>query len=111
MPTIRTEIVLLDVIGFSSSSSKRQYKIVRLITEKAKEAFSILKSPARLSATAVAYGFIATGDGFFLVLNPVMRGYGTLLAASLRSALLLASEQANGLFRGIRISKHIRSIS
>ena len=78
MPTtIRTEILLLDVIGFSSSSSKIQYKIVRLITEKVKKAFAVLKSPAHLSGTAVAYGFIPTGDGFFVVLNPVMRGYGT----------------------------------
>lgn len=101
---IRTEIVLLDVIGFSSLSSRTQHKIVTLLTRKAKEAFSVVDSPARLSAAAVAYGFIPSGDGFFIVLNPIMRGYGTLLAAGLRAALLMAREQSNRLFQGVRIS-------
>ena len=50
-------------------------------------------------------GFVSTGDGFFCILNPRLKGYGTILGLSFH----YLSEQLTKkypYFRGIRIAVH-----
>src|SRR5205085_11119302 len=49
-------------------------------------------------------GFISTGDGFYVILNPDMQGHGVLLGLSLRNYLLWMSSNMNDLYRGVRVA-------
>lgn len=47
-----------------------------------------------------------TGDGFYVLLQPLLLGYGLFFAASLRSALLVATHRGGGVSTGVRLAVH-----
>jgi hypothetical protein len=102
-----TDILLLDVVGFSKLSNDKQLATAIVITKKLEETIGLLVTQAFLEQNEVVLGFIPTGDGFYIILHPSFAGYGVFLAISLRSSLLLAAKRANNLFSGIRTAVHL----
>lgn len=101
-----TDILLVDLIGFSKLSNEDQYKTAVIMTNNLKEMMSILVGQAFLEEQEVVLAYIPTGDGFYVLLRPELAGYGIFLAISLRNALLVASKREGGLFCGVKISVH-----
>ena len=102
-----TDILLVDIVGFSTLSTKDQYKTAIVMTQNLKETVSILTGQSFREEREVILGFIPTGDGFYVLLHPEMAGYGLFLGLSLRSSILLASKRAGNLFKGVRVSVHL----
>lgn len=103
----KTDILLMDVVGFSCLPNEKQLATAMVITEKLKETIGLLVNQALLDQPEVVLGFVPTGDGFYVILQPEFAGYGVFLAASLRSSLLLASKKSGVLFAGIRTAVHL----
>ncbi|MBN2568955.1 MAG: hypothetical protein JXB42_05950 [Deltaproteobacteria bacterium] len=105
MNAITTDILLLDVVGFSTLSNRDQFISAIIINNKIKEAVETLGIHASLKPGKVVDGLISTGDGFFIIVDPVISGYGPFLALSLRNYFLMESD----LYHGIRIAVHYGS--
>lgn len=110
MPTrkqkiLHTDIVLIDVIGFSQLASEQQLEIMNYITISYKKIIRQMLSNSNMPLEKLIHGFIATGDGFFCVLNPRLKGYGSILGISFSHL----SEQISKKFRyfqGMKIAVH-----
>lgn len=102
-----TDILLFDIVGFSKLSNDDQFITASIITEKLKETTGILMSQTFLERHEVVLGFIPTGDGFYVILQPEFAGYGVFLAISVRSSILLASKQMDNLFTGVKSAVHL----
>lgn len=106
-PVYVTDILLLDIVGFSKLTGEQQYATVQILTKTAKQNIRLSATLSFRALNEVVRGFIPTGDGFYVILQPELAGYGVLLAASLRSGLLLAARRAQNLFQGVRIAVHL----
>ncbi|MGA2678521.1 MAG: hypothetical protein ABSF37_04360 [Sedimentisphaerales bacterium] len=103
----RTDILLLDVVGFSKLPNDKQLATAIVITKELKETIGLLTRLTFVQKDEVVLGFIPTGDGFYVILHPAFAGYGIFLAISLRSSLLLAAKRAKNLFSGIKTAVHL----
>lgn len=84
MDTFKTDVVLLDLVCFSKRPIEDQEKSISLLQAKCDEFIRLWVQPDSLGPHEPAR-FIPTGDGFYVVLVPVLVGYGVLLALSLRN--------------------------
>jgi hypothetical protein len=105
-----TEMVLVDIVGFSKLSGENQAKTAIVINGELERGLELSSSLSARDLNEVVAGFVPTGDGFYVVLQPRIVGYGLSLAISLRSNLLIASERANGLYEGVRVASHFGSV-
>ena len=100
-----TDIVLIDIIDFSKLSSEQQVQIINFLTISYKKMIQKMLSNSNMPLNKLILGFISTGDGFFCILNPRLKGYGTILGLSYH----YLSEQVSKkypYFKGIRIAVH-----
>jgi hypothetical protein len=101
-----TDIVMLDIVGFSLLPDDRQYAAVVTVTATLRDTVSVLSTAGFRDKGDVVLGFIPTGDGFFVILNPTLAGYGVFLALGLRSAILRDDRRAKLGLTGIRAAAH-----
>ena len=100
-----TDIVLIDIIGFSKLSSNEQVEIIIFLTKSYKKMIEKLLINSNMPLGKLILGFVSTGDGFFCILNPRLKGYGTILGLSFN----YFSEQIAKkypYFEGLRIAIH-----
>jgi len=97
-----TDIILFDIVGYSTLSDENQYITIYLMNQKLKDFFRLLYGQSLLNIDEVVLGFAPTGDGAYIILNHSLAGYGLFLAISLRTTLLQLKNQANNLFSGLR---------
>lgn len=100
-----TDIVLVDIIRFSSLSASEQLELIEFITKSYKKMLEKLLSNSDMSLSQMVLGFIPTGDGFYCILNPRMKGFGVILALSFNYLSDLISEKFS-YFKGMRIAAH-----
>lgn len=105
MNAITTDILLLDIVGFSTLSNRDQFISAIIINNKIRESIETLGIQAFLKPGKVVNGLISTGDGFFIIIDPAISGYGSFFALSLRNYFLMESD----LYHGIRIAVHYGS--
>lgn len=105
MNAITTDILLLDIVGFSTLSDRDQFISAIIINNKIRESIETLGVQAFLKPGKVVNGLISTGDGFFIIVDPAISGYGPFFALSLRNYFLMESD----LYHGIRIAVHYGS--
>ncbi len=79
---ILTDIVLVDIINFSKLQSAQQLEIIIFLTKSFTNMINKMLSDSNMTLPRLIHGFISTGDGFFCVLNPRLKGYGTILGLS-----------------------------
>jgi len=103
---LSTEIVLVDIIGFSKLTSEEQANTAVLINGDLEFHLQIVSGQTTWTIDEMIMGFVSTGDGFYVVLQPHLIGYGIILAMSLRTSLLNASERNKNLFAGVRVACH-----
>jgi len=100
-----TDIILIDIINFSKLSTNQQLEIINFLTKSYSNMIAKMLSNSNMKLDKMILGFISTGDGFFCILNPRLKGYGTILGLSFNHF----SEQISKkypYFGGIRIAVH-----
>jgi len=100
-----TDIVLIDIINFSKLHREEQLEIITFLTKSYKKVIEKILLHSNISLETLIRGFIPTGDGFFCILNPKYKGYGTILGLSFNHF----SEQISKkypYFQGVRIAVH-----
>lgn len=101
--TFHTDIVLVDMIGFSKLSDQNQFRSAQIMDSVLRNEVPLLSS-FESPNTQPVIGFIPTGDGFYCILHPGVRGYGVLFAFAVRAFLLMKSKKAGNLFSGVRVA-------
>lgn len=107
---IVTDIILVDIINFSILSSSQQLEIVTFLTKSYKKVIEKIFSNSKVSLPSLILGFVSTGDGFYCILDPKLKGYGMFLGLSFNHF----SEQIAKkypYFQGIKIAVHTGEIS
>ncbi|MEA1893225.1 MAG: hypothetical protein U9N33_11025 [Campylobacterota bacterium] len=74
-----TDIVLIDIINFSKLEVRHQLEIINFMTKSYTRMMNSMLENSDLSLGDVILGYIPTGDGFYCILNPKLKGYGTIL--------------------------------
>jgi hypothetical protein len=101
-----TEMVLVDIVGFSKLDAEDQYRTALLINVELEKMASVSASLGAMQMDELFLGFVPTGDGFYVVLNPSQTGYGVLFGSSLRTALLRSAQRNRNPYSGVRVSTH-----
>ncbi len=102
---IFTDIILIDIIDYSKLNNMQQFDVVDLMTKFFKRAINLMLSKSKIPNSEAILGFIATGDGFFVILAPRLKGYGVIFALSLKNISNSIHKKIN-YFKGIKIAVH-----
>lgn len=100
-----TDIVLVDIISFTKLSPYQQLELIEYLTMTFTRMLEKLLSNSEMKLSQLVLGFISTGDGFYCILNPRMKGFGTILGLSFNHFSELISAKLP-YFKGIRIAVH-----
>jgi len=107
---IFTDIVLIDIINFSKLTDSQQYEIINFLTKSYKRMIEKMLLNSNMTLSKLIVGFISTGDGFFCILNPRLRGYGAILGVSFNHFSDQISKRFS-YFQGVRIAVHTGTVS
>ncbi len=100
-----SDIVLVDIIGFSKLTIIKQQEIISYVSKSYRKVIEKMLKNSNMLLEQLLTGIIPTGDGFFCILNPEFKGYGAVLALSFNHLSELISKKY-GYFQGIRIAVH-----
>jgi hypothetical protein len=102
---IETDIVLIDIIDFSRLPMNRQLEIISYLSVTYKKMIRKMLKFSDIPMKRMLQGIIPTGDGFYCILHPELRGFGPILGLSfLHFADYIAKEFPY--FKGIRVAVH-----
>lgn len=102
---IETDIVLIDIIDFSRLSMTEQLEIISFLSLSYKKMIHKMLETSGITMDKMLQGIIPTGDGFYCILHPGLRGFGPLLGLSfIHFSDFIAKEYPY--FRGIRVAVH-----
>jgi hypothetical protein len=108
---ITTDIVLIDIVGYSLLSDEEQLLAVDVVNTYLSQQILFLSELMNLRKEEVIIGFIPTGDGMYILLNPQVCGYGIMLGPSIRNYLLwISSVELNSLYKGVRAGIHMGKV-
>ncbi len=107
---ILTDIVLVDIINFSKLQSAQQLEIITFLTKSFTKMINKMLSNSNMTLPRLILGFISTGDGFFCVLNPRLKGYGTILGLSFNHFSDHISKKYP-YFEGIKVAVHCGEVN
>jgi len=100
-----TDIILVDIINFSQLESKQQLEIINFLTSSYSKMVETMLANSQMKLSHLMLGFISTGDGFYCILNPRMKGFGAILGLSFNHfSEYIALKYPY--FRGIRVAVH-----
>ena len=102
---LKTDIVLIDIIGFSRLDAPHQLEIISFVTQTYKRMINRMLENSNMTLNKFIVGFVATGDGFYCILNPRLSGYGSILGLSF-SHLSEEISKKFKYFKGMRIAVH-----
>lgn len=105
-----TDIVLIDIINFSKLTDVQQLEIINFLTRSYKKMIETMLTNSNMTLSKLILGYISTGDGFYCILNPRLRGYGTILGISFNH---FSDQIAKKFpyFQGLRIAVHTGKVS
>ncbi len=99
---ILTDVILLDIVGFSLLSNTQQYTLISAFSELFRKTLSIMSGGNPISNFIL--GTIPTGDGFYTILAPSQKGFGAIYALSLKNVAKKLS--AYDYFKGVKVAAH-----
>lgn len=106
---ITTDIVLIDIIDFSRLSMDRQLEIISYLSLTYKKMIQKMLKASNIPLDKMVQGMIPTGDGFYCILHPSLRGFGPILGLSfIHFSDYIAKEYPY--FKGIRVAVHTGKI-
>lgn len=106
---IETDIVLVDIIDFSRLSMPQQLELISYLSQSYKKMINKMLKNSGMALEKMMQGIIPTGDGFYCVLNPELRGFGSILGLSFIHFSDLISKEYS-YFQGIRVAVHTGKI-
>ena len=102
---IDTDIVLIDIIDFSRLSMDEQLEIISYLSLTYKKMIEKMVKISGIPMDKMLQGIIPTGDGFYCILHPSLKGFGPILGLSfIHFSDLIAKEYPY--FKGIRVAVH-----
>lgn len=102
---IDTDIVLIDIIDFSRLSMDEQLEIISYLSLTYKKMIQKMVKSSGIPMEKMVQGIIPTGDGFYCILHPSLKGFGPILGLSfIHFSDLIAKEYPY--FKGIRVAVH-----
>lgn len=104
-----TDIVLIDIINFSKLEVKYQLEIINFLTKSYTSMIETMLENSKMPLSSLILGYISTGDGFYCILNPKLKGYGTILGLSFNYMSEYISKKYS-YFQGLRIAVHTGKI-
>jgi hypothetical protein len=100
-----TDIVLIDIIDFSRLSMDEQLEIISYLSLTYKKMIQKMVKISGISIDNMLLGIIPTGDGFYCLLHPMLKGFGAILGLSfIHFSDFIAKEYPY--FKGIRVAVH-----
>ena len=108
--TIYTDIILIDVINFSKLDSMQQLEIINFLTKSYSKMIEKMLINSNMTLSKLVLGFVSTGDGFFCILNPRLKGFGAILGLSFNHFSDHISKKYP-YFEGIRIAVHTGDVN
>lgn len=100
-----SDIILVDIINFSKLTAKQQLEIITFLTKSYRRVIEKMLLNSNMNLRMFILGFIPTGDGFYCILNPRLKGFGTILALSFNHFSNQIEKKYN-YFEGIKIAVH-----
>ena len=76
---ITTDIILIDIVGYSLLSDEEQLLAVDVVNTYLSKQILFMAELMNLRKEEVVIGFIPTGDGMYILLNHQVCGYGIML--------------------------------
>jgi len=104
-----TDIILVDIIGFSKLKPLEQLEIIKYMTNSYINMISKMLDKSNMLLDDLIDGYIATGDGFYCILNQEMKGYGTVLGLNFSHLSSFISKKYP-YFRGVKVAVHTGEI-
>ena len=102
---ITTDIVLIDIIDFSRLRMDEQLEIISYLSLTYKKMIFKMLKASGIPMDKMLQGMISTGDGFYCILHPSLRGFGPILGLSfIHFSDYIAKEYPY--FKGIRVAVH-----
>lgn len=102
---IDTDIVLIDIIDFSLLSMDDQLEIISYLSLTYKKMIHKMLKTSNIPMEKMLQGIIPTGDGFYCILHPSLKGFGSILGLSfIHFSDYIANEYPY--FKGIRVAVH-----
>ncbi|MEA1983332.1 MAG: hypothetical protein U9N39_07300 [Campylobacterota bacterium] len=105
-----TDIVLIDIISFSRLSSSQQLEIVNFLTKSFKKIIEKMLINSNMPLSKFIIGFVSTGDGFYCILNPRLKGFGAILGLSFNNFSDYITSRYP-YFEGIKIAVHTGEVN
>jgi len=105
-----TDIVLIDIINFSQLKSSQQLEIVSFLTKSYRKMIEKMLMNSHTPLSKFIIGFVSTGDGFYCILNPRLKGFGAILGLSF-SHFAEHISQKYPYFEGIKIAVHTGEVN
>ena len=102
---MNTDIILIDIIGFSHNSSEQQLQIITYLTKSYIKMLKTLLDNSQMNFSKMIEGIVPTGDGFYCILNPRLKGYGVILGMNFIYFTEHIMERHTG-FSGIKVAVH-----
>jgi hypothetical protein len=100
-----TDIVLIDIINFSRLSSEHQLEIIVLLTKSYKKMIEKMLLNSNMTLGKLILGYVSTGDGFYCILNPRLKGFGIILGLGFNHFSDQISKKYP-YFEGVRVAVH-----
>jgi hypothetical protein len=107
---IITDIVLIDIINFSQLTSSEQLEIIVFLTKSFKKMIEKMLINSNTPLAKFIIGYVSTGDGFYCILNPRLKGFGAILGLSFSHFSEHISSRYK-YFEGIRIAVHTGEVN
>ncbi|MDX1296489.1 MAG: hypothetical protein R3302_09475 [Sulfurimonadaceae bacterium] len=101
----KTDIILVDIINFSQLNSKQQLEIIEFLTKSYTKMVETMLANSQMKLNNLMLGSISTGDGFYCILNPRLKGFGVILGLSFNHFSEYIGKKYP-YFRGIRVAVH-----
>lgn len=102
---IETDIVLIDIIDFSRLEMSKQLELITFLSQSYKKMIQKMMENSGIPLEKMLQGIIPTGDGFYCILHPNLRGFGPILGLSfIHFSDFISKEYPY--FKGIRVAVH-----
>ena len=105
IPVLHTDMILVDFVGFSTLDDAGQFVSMSVVSRLMGGIMDRLAVQSFGKKVEMVIGWVPTGDGFYIILNPKVIGTAIFVALSLRQALMTRVNQTVGL-KGVRFAVH-----
>ena len=104
-----TDIILVDIISFSTYTPQQQLEIISFLSKSYKKMVNKMLQHSNMALYKMILGFISTGDGFYCILNPRLKGFGAILGLSFNHFSDYIAKKFP-YFQGIKVAVHTGQI-